>query len=280
MLDILMFLVDLSWHILQYVWQGLVWFFHLEERLLIWFDVWGWSNAWQIPIISLVNAVVIALEIFGYINLAKIFRIFRIVKSFFGRLLGSRLRRFFKRVILFIREKFFRKKPKDQPSKVARLLTIISHDKPIGCFGLATLTLIPECQKVASFIFTTQRKRLGLGGYLSLCAGGTTRLTLVVYLPMVVVWSVIVLAVSCRLLKWLVEIRYGFFSWQHLFGQGVLLINRLKTIFLFSMLAIFLPTSFLYPVAGLLVFCQITKLFIGRHFRQRPPTVTSSEEQV
>ena len=77
MLDILMFLVDLSWHILQYVWQGLVWFFHLEERLLIWFDVWGWSNAWQIPIISLVNAVVIALEIFGYINLAKIFRIFR-----------------------------------------------------------------------------------------------------------------------------------------------------------------------------------------------------------
>ena len=110
MLDILMFLVEFVWHILEYAWQALVWFFHLEEQLLVFFDAWRWPNVWQIPAISLVNAVVIALEIFGYINLAKIIRLFRRVRLFFGRLIGNGLRRFFKRIFLLVGEKFFRKK--------------------------------------------------------------------------------------------------------------------------------------------------------------------------
>jgi len=167
MVETLSEILDVCWHVLEYCWHGITWLFYMEERMAILFDQLGWRNLHQIPILSAFNAALIAFEIWVFMRISRIKKLKKV--------------------------------------KTPHFFLIISRGKPLGYQDLALLAFTPTCQKFGSFAFVTRRKRFGWKGYLALCVGGTCRLTLMVYIPMEILWALIIGMVLYRLLTWWLE---------------------------------------------------------------------------
>lgn len=205
MLEIILGILNTLWHIIQYAWDGLTWFLHMEERLLIIFDGWGWATWFQVLIISPINAVVIVWDIFFFYNLTKIKKFFRLAIIWVNKKIPIAVRQVLKNVWLKIKTKLPDKLQNVGDDQLSRLKLFVSRGKSFGVVELGLLALIPECQKVACFIFATNPRYFAWKGYSVLCLVGTIRLTFTAYLPMEAIWALIVLAIGYRLLHFILH---------------------------------------------------------------------------
>lgn len=166
------------WPILQVCRDIFTWFFHAEERIAIMLDARAWPNWQQIPILTLINILIITWEVLMFSGINWLLRLLKCFK-------------------INIKE-----------PKTPNFVLFITRGKPIGILELAILAFIPLCQKIGTFVYTTQRKYFGIKGYIALCCGGALRLAIVAYLPKDALWYMIAGMLLLRVFTWWFENGY------------------------------------------------------------------------
>lgn len=211
MLEVMQVFLNTFWQIILYIWEGVFAFFHFEEWLINQFKGYGVPIWIQLVTIIPFNTVLIAVE-------TLLFRQLRRTKKFFlalGHKIVNSLPCFLQEVIfsigLFLKKRFLKtsnngNSTKGQPPE---FLLAILNGRPIGRRVLFFLGLIPECQKIGTFVYGLKMQEYGWQGYAALCLGGALRVTIIVLSPMWVLWSVVIGALSLRVLVWLFQKLYA-----------------------------------------------------------------------
>jgi|GEM_PF-5955164 len=202
----LSYLFDLFWQIIKYCWEGIFAFFHLEEWLVRLFKNHGIPVWVQLVTLLPFNTVMIGVEslLFKQLRRFKIF--FRKLWLFAKSKSPLWLRISIKSVIDFIRRRVLKNSNNRQTAasnQTPQFLLSILNGRPIGRRVLFLLALIPELQKVGSFVFAINMEKFGWQGYMALCLGGATRLTITILSPMWVLWTIVISAMSIRVIIWL-----------------------------------------------------------------------------
>lgn len=205
MLEVIQAFLNIFWQIILYIWEGIFAFFHFEEWLINQFKGYGVPIWIQLVTIIPFNTVLIAVE-------TLFFRQLRKTKKFFLSLWRKTIKalpHFLQDKVLsfglFCKRKIF-KTPNNGQGKQGQapeFLLAILNGRPIGRRVLFFLGLIPECQKIGTFVYGLKMQEYGWQGYAALCLGGALRVTIIILSPMWVLWSVVIGALSLRLVLWL-----------------------------------------------------------------------------